>query len=118
MFEPHYIDTYLFKQQVGTLAVFDRAALVFVRSIPAWKARLLAAVHENNSDLASDLIHQMKGTSAMMCAIPLRDHLMEMERKLRSGQSGTLSEALGPLSELLAETESELRLYWIGGQAP
>lgn len=114
MFVPHYIDTDLFKEQVGTLAVFARAASVFVKSLPGWRARLYAAVDQNSFDLASDLVHQMKGASAMMCAIPLRDHLIVMERELRRGNAQGVADALEPLSVLLTETESELRLYWIG----
>ena len=109
MYQPQYIDILLFKQQVGTLAVFDRAASVFLQVLPNWKARLLDAIKEKNSDLVSDLIHQMKGTSAMMCATPLRDHLTDMERQLLGGSLEALYDALEPLCVLIFETESELQ---------
>lgn len=109
MFELKYVDIRLFKEQVGTLAVFERVTLIFIQTLPSWKALLLDAVEKKNSTMVSDLIHQMKGTSAMMCATPLRDHLIGMERLLLTDGLEALHSALDPLTMLIFETESELQ---------
>ena len=109
MFELKYVDIRLFKEQVGTLAVFERATLIFIQTLPSWKALLLDAVEKKNSTMVSDLIHQMKGTSAMLCATPLRDHLIGMERQLLTDGLEALHSGLDPLTMLIFETESELQ---------
>lgn len=106
-------DTPLFQQRVGSLSTFRKAAEVYLVLLPTWTELVQEALRRRDWESLSLHVHQMKGSSSMLCAHPVHHQLQRVDDGLRLKDEAAIRDAIGALFQVLQAAEAELRSVWL-----